>query len=259
MPRDLARLRDALEALPDIRGALAAFDDDRLHAIARRISDFTDMAHLLRRALAHELPATLRDGGVIADGYDAQLDTLRSATTNAGQWLIDLEIRERARTGINSLKVGYNRVHGYYIESNRASAASVPADYVRRQTLKNAERYITPELKAFEDDALTGQSRALARERVLYDALLDAINADSARLRACAAALAELDVLASFAERARRLNLVAPDARRRTGVPHRRRPTPRGRASAKRPVHRKRPATRRRAQDAAHHRPEHGW
>ncbi len=134
------------------------------------------MAQLLRRALADELPATLRDGGVIADGYDAQLDTLRNATTNAGQWLIDLEARERARTGISSLKVGYNRIHGYYIESNRSAAASVPADYVRRQTLKNAERYITPELKAFEDDALTGQSRALARERVLYDALLDAIN-----------------------------------------------------------------------------------
>jgi DNA mismatch repair protein MutS len=213
MPRDLARLRDALTAVPDIRRALASFDDARLSALAGSIGDFTDMAQLLRRALADELPATLRDGGVIADGYDAQLDTLRSATTNAGQWLIDLEIRERARTGINSLKVGYNRIHGYYIESNRSAAAAVPADYVRRQTLKNAERYITPELKAFEDDALTGQSRALARERVLYDALLDAINADSARLRACAAALAELDVLASFAERARRLDLVAPELR----------------------------------------------
>ncbi len=141
------------------------------------------------------MPATLRDGGVIADGYDAQLDALRNATTNAGQWLIDLETRERERTGISSLKVGYNRVHGYYIESNRAGAASVPPDYVRRQTLKNAERYITPELKAFEDDALTGQSRALARERVLFDGLLDAINEHSARLRACASALAELDVL----------------------------------------------------------------
>ena len=209
-PRDLARLRDALAALPDIRHALAALDDARLRALAQSIGDFSQMSQLLGRALADELPATLRDGGVIADGYDAQLDTLRSATTNAGQWLIDLEVRERARTGINSLKVGYNRIHGYYIESNRSAAASVPPDYVRRQTLKNAERYITPELKVFEDDALSGQSRALARERVLYDGLLDAINADSTRLRACASALAELDVLASMAERARRLSLVAP-------------------------------------------------
>ncbi len=209
-PRDLARLRDALAALPDIRVVLADLDDVRLHALAAAIGDFTDMAALLRRALADELPATLRDGGVIADGYDAPLDALRSATSNAGQWLIDLETRERERTGIVSLKVGYNRVHGYYIESNRAAAASVPADYVRRQTLKNAERYITPELKAFEDDALSGQSRALARERAIYEDLLDEVNADLSRLRACAVALAELDVLASMAERARRLDLVAP-------------------------------------------------
>ncbi len=209
-PRDLARLRDALTALPDVRAVLTKLDDARLVTLAASIGDFTDMAELLRRALADELPTTLRDGGVIADGYDAQLDALRSATSNAGQWLIDLEVRERERTGISSLKVGYNRVHGYYIESNRAAAAAVPADYVRRQTLKNAERYITPELKAFEDDALSGQSRALALERAIYEALLNAVNADLSPLRACAVALAELDVLASMAERARRLNLVAP-------------------------------------------------
>ncbi len=209
-PRDLARLRDALIALPDIRNVLGSLQDVRLQALAASLVDFESTAHLLVQALAEELPATLRDGGVIADGYDAQLDTLRNATTNAGQWLVELETRERERTGIGSLKVGYNRVHGSYIESNRAAAASVPPDYVRRQTLKNAERYITPELKAFEDDALTGQSRALARERFLFDGLLDAINLQSAPLRACAAALAELDVLASFAERARRLKLVAP-------------------------------------------------
>jgi len=210
-PRDLARLRDALRALPAIHAALDGLDVERLRALARSIGDFAHVEALLTRALADELPATLRDGGVIADGYDAALDQLRSVTTNAGQWLIDLEARERARTGIASLKVGYNRIHGYYIESNRSAAASVPADYTRRQTLKNAERYITPELKAFEDDALTGQSRALARERALYDGLLDAINVDSAPLRACAAALAELDVLASMAERARRLDLVTPE------------------------------------------------
>jgi DNA mismatch repair protein MutS len=210
-PRDVARLRDALTALPDIRNVLGSLDAVRLRTLATALSDFEAIRQRLAHALAEKLPATLRDGGVIADGYDAQLDTLRHATTNAGQWLVDLEARERARTGIGSLKVGYNRVHGYYIESNRAGAAAVPPDYVRRQTLKNAERYITPELKAFEDDALTGQSRALARERVLFDELLDAINLQSARLRTCAAALAELDVFASMSERARRLKLVAPE------------------------------------------------
>jgi DNA mismatch repair protein MutS len=210
-PRDLARLRDALRALPAIRTALDGLGVERVLTLRDSIGDFAHVEALLTRALATELPATLRDGGVIADGYDATLDQLRSVTTNAGQWLIDLEARERARTGIASLKVGYNRIHGYYIESNRSAAASVPADYTRRQTLKNAERYITPELKAFEDDALTGQSRALARERALYDGLLDAINADSPGLRACAAALAELDVLASMAERARRLDLATPE------------------------------------------------
>jgi DNA mismatch repair protein MutS len=209
-PRDLARLRDALRALPAIRAALHGLDAVRLQLLRESLNEFDTLTQLLGRALAVELPSSLRDGGVIADGYDADLDVLRNASINAGQWLVDLESRERQRTGIGSLKVGYNRIHGYYLESSRAAAGSVPADYIRRQTLKNAERYITPELKTFEDAALTGQSRALARERILYDALLDTINLESARLRACAAALAEIDVLASMAERARRLNLVAP-------------------------------------------------
>jgi len=209
-PRDLARLRDALRALPAIRAALHGLDAVRLQLLRESLNEFDTLTQLLGRALAVELPSSLRDGGVIADGYDADLDVLRNASINAGQWLVDLESRERQRTGIGSLKVGYNRIHGYYLESSRAAAGSVPADYIRRQTLKNAERYITPELKTFEDAALTGQSRALARERILYDALLDTINLESAHLRACAAALAEIDVLASMAERARRLNLVAP-------------------------------------------------
>ncbi len=209
-PRDLARLRDALHALPRIHAAIAPLDNALLHTLQDSLGEFGVLAQLLAHALAEELPASLRDGGVIAPGYDAELDALRDASSNAGQWLIDLETRERARTGIGSLKVGYNRIHGYYLESNRAGAAVVPAEYTRRQTLKNAERYITPELKAFEDAALTGQSKALARERLLYDALLDMINHESAPLRRCATALAELDMLASMAERARRLNLVAP-------------------------------------------------
>jgi DNA mismatch repair protein MutS len=198
----------------DIRVSLATLVDDRLRTLVVSLGNFESIQQLLTRALAEELPATLRDGGVIADGYDAQLDTLRNATTNAGHWLIDLEARERERTGISSLKVGYNRVHGYYIESNRAAAASVPPDYVRRQTLKNAERYITPELKAFEDDALTGQSRALARERALFDELLDAINEHLGAAARAHRRSPNSTFSRSMAERARRLNW-SPGVQRR--------------------------------------------
>src|SRR5262249_8478597 len=151
-------------------------DSHRLSELHTSLGDFAALTDLLERALVAEPPVTLREGGVIADGYDAALDSLRNSSTNAGQWLIDLETRERSRTSIGTLKVGYNRIHGYYIETSRAAANEVPADYVRRQTLKHAERYITPELKAFEDDALTSQARALAAERALYDALLDTLN-----------------------------------------------------------------------------------
>ncbi len=209
-PRDLQRLRAALQMLPALGAALLPLSAPRLMALRSELGDFASLTELLERALVDEPPTVLRDGGVIADGYDATLDSLRDLSSNAGQWLIDLELRERARSGIATLKVGYNRVHGYYIETSRAAAHVVPADYMRRQTLKNAERYITPELKAFEDQALTSRARALAAERALYDALLDALNIPLAQLRRCAAALAELDVLAAMAERARRFNLVAP-------------------------------------------------
>jgi len=210
-PRDLSRLRQALQALPAVRAVVAGLDSARLCALLASLGDFAALTDLLVRAIVAEPPVTLRDGGVFADGYDAALDALRNSSTNAGQWLMDLETRERSRTGIGTLKVGYNRVHGYYIETSRATANVVPTDYLRRQTLKHAERYITPELKAFEDDALTGQARALAAERALYDALLDQLNVPLPALRTCAAAVAELDVLAAMAERARRLNLAAPD------------------------------------------------
>lgn len=160
----------------------------------------------------------VRDGGVIARGYDAELDELRDISENCGQFLIDLETRERARTGIGNLRVEYNKVHGFYIEVTRGQTDKVPDDYRRRQTLKNAERYITPELKTFEDKALSAQERALARERSLYDALLQALLPFIPDCQRVAAALAELDLLAAFAERARALDWVAPTFSPDTGI-----------------------------------------
>jgi DNA mismatch repair protein MutS len=166
---------------------------------------------LLVSALRAEPAALVREGGVIADGFDAELDELRAIQNNCGEFLLDLESRERARTGIANLKVEYNRVHGFYIEVSRANAERVPDDYRRRQTLKNAERYITPELKTFEDKALSAQDRSLAREKMLYDALLDDLGAHLSTLQNLAQALAEFDALACFAERAVALDLVAPE------------------------------------------------
>ncbi|HEX7034817.1 MAG TPA: DNA mismatch repair protein MutS [Pseudomonadales bacterium] len=216
-PRDLTRLRTALASFPELTRELLATpapalapSDGRLAELAADLPPFETELDLLERALVEAPPVTVRDGGVIAPGYDATLDELRNLTDNAGQWLADLERRERERTGIATLKVGYNRVHGYYIETSRAAGNSVPADYVRRQTLKNAERYITPELKAFEDEALTAQARALKRERALFEALCARLAESVPGLRRAAAAAAEVDVLAAFAERARTLDFCRP-------------------------------------------------
>ena len=161
--------------------------------------------------MVYSTPATIRDGGAIRSGYDADLDELTNLTENSAAWLAELEQSERQRTGIATLKVGYNRVHGYYIETTRgADESQIPAEYVRRQTLKNAERYITPELKTFEDKALTAQSKALALEKALFQDLLAELTGELGMLRSAAAAAAELDVLATFAERAVSLNLSAP-------------------------------------------------
>jgi DNA mismatch repair protein MutS len=153
----------------------------------------------------------IRDGGVIADGFDAELDELRKISSNAGDYLLEIEKREREATGISTLKVGYNRVHGYYIEISRAQSDAAPAEYVRRQTLKNAERFITPELKIFEDKALSSKSRALAREKALYEDLLEQLNEELAQLQDTAAAVSEIDVLANLAERADNLSLCQPE------------------------------------------------
>jgi len=209
-PRDLDRLRTALGAVPALRDQLTGLDAPRLAELADGMDPLPEVHALLVRAVVDAPPASARDGGVIREGHDAELDRLRALGANAGQFLVELEARERARTGIATLKVHYNRVHGYYIEVGRARADEVPADYTRRQTLKNAERYVTPELKEHEDQVLGARDRALARERILYDALIDDLLPHLRTLQALAAAVAELDVLANFAERAVALGLGAP-------------------------------------------------
>ena len=209
-PRDLTRLRDALAALPEVRGFIQAGASPGLERLHGAIEPLPDLDALLQRAVVELPPLTNRDGGVIADGYDTSLDELRRISADAGAYLLDLEGRERGRSGISGLKIGYNRVHGYYIEVSRARSERVPADYARRQTLKAAERYITPELKSFEAKILRAAENALKREKVLYAALLTDITAYVPRLQAQSAALAELDVLACFAERALALDLRKP-------------------------------------------------
>lgn len=211
-PRDLSSLRDTFAALPALREQVAAASGaaPSLLRIAEALEPPAECAALLQRAVTAEPAAMVRDGGVIARGYDAELDELRDISENCGQFLLDLETRERTRTGIGNLRVEYNKVHGFYIEVTRGQTDKVPDDYRRRQTLKNAERYITPELKTFEDKALSAQERALAREKALYDALLQALLPFIPDCQRVAAALAELDLLAAFAERARALDWNAP-------------------------------------------------
>jgi len=209
-PRDLARLRDALGALPQLQVAMTELEAPHIIQLARTTSTYPELAALLEKAIIDNPPAVIRDGGVLKTGYDSELDELQSLSENAGQFLIDLEAREKARTGLSHLKVGYNRIHGYFIELPSKQAESAPADYIRRQTLKGAERFITPELKAFEDKALSAKSRALAREKMLYEALLEDLIAQLPPLQDTAAALAELDVLSNLAERALNLDLNCP-------------------------------------------------
>ena len=210
-PRDLARLRDALLALPDLERELAAYSEGTtLDELAHHIRPYPELADVLTRGLVDNPPVVIREGGVIRDGFDTELDDYRGLAEHAGDYLVQLELRERERTGLAGLKVGYNRVHGYYIEIPRAQAREAPADYIRRQTLKNAERFIIPELKEFEDKALSAKSRALAREKLLYDSLLDSLNGELGALQGTGRALASLDVLAAFAERAQALGFSRP-------------------------------------------------
>jgi DNA mismatch repair protein MutS len=219
-PRDLSSLRDTFEHLPELRAQVRASvaQAEALQRLDAALEPPWDCAALLQSAIAPEPAALIREGGVIAPGYDTELDELRGISENCGQFLIDLEARERARTGIANLRVEYNKVHGFYIEVTRGQTDKVPDDYRRRQTLKNAERYITPELKTFEDKALSAQERALARERALYDTVLQALLQHIEACQRIAAALAELDVLATLAERARTLDWVAPEFDDENGI-----------------------------------------
>jgi len=238
-PRDLSTLRDGLLAAPELARALctSAIIPDRenqeaaihgrtlqeslsplLHALVEHIGDHADNAALLARAIVPQPPVLQRDGGVIADGYDAELDELRRLSTHADQYLVELEEREKAASGISTLKVGYNRVHGYYIEISKAQSDKAPTHYTRRQTTKNAERYITEELKQFEDKVLSAKERSLMRERALYEALLDTLIQKLEPLKQAAAAIAELDVLATLAERAETLDWSAPELTDEPGI-----------------------------------------
>ena len=214
-PRDLAALRDGLQQLPKLRKSLErVLALDSADSLLRRIHDALatpeTCVDLLVRAVMPDPATMVRDGGVIARGFDAELDELRGLSENAGQYLVELEARERARTGIANLRVEYNRVHGFYIEVTNGQATKVPDDYRRRQTLKNCERYITPELKAFEDKALSAQDKALAREKILYDALLADLAPFIVTLQSIAQGIAQLDTLTALTDHALRNNWCAP-------------------------------------------------
>ena len=217
-PRDLSGLRATLAVLPTLRELIAEIDAPLLRDASTALVVDGAWHQLLEKAIAEEPAVNLRDGGVIASGYDAELDELRAIDRDCGAFLLDLERRERERSGIATLKVEYNRVHGFYIEVTHANIDRVPPDYRRRQTLKNAERYITPELKAFEDKALSAQERALAREKRLFEALLAQLAPAVAGLQKAAAALSTLDVVAALAERAIALRLTRPRFVRDVGI-----------------------------------------
>lgn len=209
-PRDLSRLREVFAQLPDLQQQMRAFNSTQLQQLSQAISEFPQLHQLLQQAIVDNPPMVIREGGVLAQGFDAELDELRVISTNAGDYLLQLECKEREATGIPTLKIGYNRVSGYYIELTRVQADNAPPHFIRRQTLKNAERYITPELKAFEDKALSAASRALSREKMLYETLLDDLAQHIAALQQMSMALAELDVLVSLANKAQEGDWVQP-------------------------------------------------
>ncbi|KMV00082.1 DNA mismatch repair protein MutS [Acinetobacter sp. VT 511] len=213
-PRDLVQLRQACAQIPFLRHALQPMVSQQqsklLIQLNEELGDFHGLHERLMSAIVENPPVLLRDGNVIAEGFDAELDELRKIRDHAGQFLIDLEIKEREQSGIPTLKIGYNRVSGYYIELTRAQAEQAPEHYIRRQTLKNAERYITPELKAFEDKVLSSESRALAREKLLFEMLLDELREDIGNLQMMSSAIAQIDLLCNFAHQARLRNWSRP-------------------------------------------------
>jgi len=217
-PRDLSTLRDGIALAPQLRDCVADCDSPLLQQLVGQLGEHAQIAAHLARAIVDAPPVVQRDGGVFREGFDAELDELRALSTNADRFLVDLEEREKAATGIATLKVGYNRVHGYYIEISKAQAERAPTHYTRRQTIKGAERYITEELKGFEDKVLSARERSLMRERALYDGVLDLLIEHLAPLKTAAEAVATLDALATFAERAEALNWNRPHLVEATGI-----------------------------------------
>ncbi|WP_441005968.1 MutS-related protein, partial [Cronobacter sakazakii] len=217
-PRDLARMRHAFQQLPMLNTLLADIDAEYVQTLREQMGDFAELRDLLERAIIEAPPVLVRDGGVIAPGYHEELDEWRALADGATDYLDRLEIREREKLGIDTLKVGFNAVHGYFIQVSRGQSHMVPIHYVRRQTLKNAERYIIPELKEYEDKVLTSKGKALALEKQLYDELFDLLLPHLAELQKSAAALAELDVLTNLAERADTLNYHCPTLTDKPGI-----------------------------------------
>jgi len=217
-PRDLSTLRSSLAVLPALHQQLDQLEHAHLAQLQQQLNTHTELHDLLQGAIIDNPPVVVRDGGVIATGYDEELDELRNLSNNADQYLLDLEARERQRTGIDKLKVAYNRVHGYYVEIPQSQLHKTPSDYIRRQTLKGVERFILPELKKFEDKVLSARERALAREKALYEQLLQELSSHLIPLRQSAQAIAELDVLACFAERAQHLDYSCPSLVEGAGI-----------------------------------------
>jgi len=217
-PRDLAMLRQTLVVLPDIQATIAGCETQRLRELESGLTALPEVLDLLSRAVVAEPPALIRDGGVIAPGFNSELDELRALSQRGDDYLLELEGRERERTGIANLKVRYNRVHGYYLEIPRSQSDEVPADYIRRQTLKNAERFITPELKSFEDKVLSAREKALALEKALYDQLLQTLTPWVPEIQGRARIIAELDVLANLAQRAQAFDWRRPALHSEPGI-----------------------------------------
>jgi len=217
-PRDLVQLRNSLHSLPELNEHLLAIDSPRIQQLLNEVELLPELTAYLDIAVVDTPPSTIRDGGVIADGFDSELDDLRNLSSDVNQYLVDLENREKKRTGLSSLKVGYNRVHGYYIEISRQHSDEVPIEYRRRQTLKATERFITDELRRFEDKILGARAKSLAREKIVFNCILQRINEDLIQLQRTAEAVAELDVLSTFAERANMLDYSRPQFTSSPGV-----------------------------------------
>ena len=217
-PRDLSTLRDSLKIVPELQSILKQIDNPLIDELRCRVNAHDELVLLLDKAIIENPPVLIRDGGVVAQGFDPELDELRNLSKNSDQYLLDLETREKTRTGITSLKVAYNRVHGFYIEIPRSQAKEIPPEYIRRQTLKTAERFILPELKEFEDKVLSARERSLSREKSLYETLLKDLAIYTSTLRETAQNIAEIDVLSNFAERAVLFNYSRPELSDQSGI-----------------------------------------